>query len=1045
MKRFLTTMFLALVAFAVSAQRPVSGNVITEDGEPLIGATVVAKGTTAGAVTDVNGSFRFMVPNNATTLMVSYSGFQSVEVPIGDGSGLSITMSEGLALQEAVVTAFGVKKDKSNLGYAVTELSAEQLTVARATNVTNALAAKIPGVRLQGSGGSFTGSNILIRGYTTFTGSNQPLFVVDGIPVDNSGGGTPLQNGPATSNRAIDFNQEDIESITVLKGAAATALYGSRAAGGVILINTKKGKAGQKRSVSYTTNFAFQEVNRLPDLQNTYGQGNGGNFNPTAIGSWGPRMDGRNVPLPPGFSSVVGRDSVPFVAYPNNVRDIFRRGSNMQHNLSFQGSTSGSNHYRLSLGYLDDQGPLDNNRLQRYNVGLNAGSAITSRLSADVSINYAFNKSNRTQQGNQLSNPLFRSYFTPRSWDLAGLPYQNAVGNQLHYDPQVDNPFWSIYNNLFDDQTNRIFGNVGFRLQLTDWLSANYKVGADYYSFVRHGYDQIGARGGANTSAQGQGGILEGREINRVLNSYLTLNGTRSVGDFTFDFILGQETVDNFNDFSQLIGRTLNVRNFRNISNALTFVPSYSIGRSRILGVFGNLTTVYRNFATLDLSVRNDWNSTLPVNNRSYLYYSAAGTLNLTEAIPSLKSDWVSLLKLRANYGRTGRASLLYSTDTYYGQANPADGFGPNIQFPFGGRQGFTYFNAAGNPNLGPEFTTSQEVGIDLSLLKDRLSVELTRYNMLSTDIILSVPVSGASGVTNVVLNAGELETKGWEAGVTITPIKTRNGMWSSTFNFTQFKSIVKSLAPGVDNIFLGGFVTPNTRLVVNDEYGQLYGNKYQRNADGDLLLNPNGLLLPGANVEKIGNPNPRWLLGVNNDISYKGFNLNVLLDIRVGGDQYSRNLADIRRQGVGIETAEFDRFDSDGALATPYKFEGVFASGPNAGQRNEGQFEKRLTAEQYWGNNGVHVAAEGFIYDISWFRIREAQFSYTFSKGMLNNTPLGALTVGVFGRNLFLHAPNYPHLDPEQNALGISNAQGLEFNALPAIRSYGVNLSVTF
>lgn len=1039
-------LLLAVAASAVFAQKAVSGRVTTEEGEPLIGATVIVKGTTVGAVTDITGSFRLNAPTNATTLVVSYSGYQSVETPIGEGGEINVILKESIILQEAVVTAFGVKRDKSNLGYAVTEISSEQLTLARTTNVTNALAAKIPGVRLQGSGGSFSGSHILIRGYTTFTGNNQPLFVVDGIPVDNSGGGTQLQRGPVTSNRAIDFNQEDIESISVLKGAAATALYGSRAAGGVILINTRKGKAGQKNAVTYSTNYAFQEVNRFPDYQNIYGQGTGGNFNPTAIGSWGPRMDGRNVVLPPGFSSVVGKDSVPFVAYPDNVRDLFRRGSNMQHNLTFQGSTSATNHYRLSLGYLDDQGVLDKNRLQRYNIGLNAGSAITQKLEAGISVNYIYNKSERTQQGNQLSNPLFRSWFTPRSWDLKGLPYQNAVGAQLHYDPQVDNPFWTIYNNLYEDEINRIFGNINFRLQLTDWLSANYKVGVDYFSFSERGYDQIGARGGANTAAQGLGGLLEGRNLSRILNSYLTLNGSRSVGQFNFDFVLGQETVDNYLNNTQLIGRTLNVRDFRNMANALSYVPAYSIERSRIIGLFGNLTTVYRNFATLDLSVRNDWNSTLPASNRSYIYYSIAGTLNLTEALPGIKSDWLSLLKIRANHGRTGRASLVYATDTYYAQSNPGDGFGPNIQFPFGNRQGFTYSNTAGNPALRPEFTTSQEVGVDISTLKDRLSIEVTRYRMLSTDVILAVPVSPASGVSSLVTNAGKLETTGWEAGVTITPIKTRHGKWSSTFNFTQFKSIVKELAPGVENIFLGGFVTPNVRLVAGDEYGQLYGNKYQRDANGNLLLNANGLPLPSPNVEKIGNPNPRWLLGVANEISYKGLSLNVLLDIRTGGDQYSRNLADLRRNGVAVETAEFERFNSDGTLATPYKFEGVFAPGtPNAGQRNEGQFEKRVTAEQYWGNNGVHVAAEGFIYDVSWFRVREAQLSYTFSRSALKNTPLGALTVGVFGRNLFLSAPNYPHLDPEQNVLGVSNAQGLEFNALPAMRSYGALLTVTF
>lgn len=1049
MKQVLLGLALLLMSATLAmAQRSVTGKVTDEQGEPLIGATVLVKGTNSGTVTDINGDFRLNVPDNSEALVVSYSGFVSVEEPVGTSDQFTIVMKEGLILQEAVVTSFGIKKNKENLGYAVTEITSKELTTAHVTNVTNALAAKAPGVRVSGSGGSFTGSSIIIRGYTTFTGSNQPLWVVDGVPIDNGGGNTPLQNGPALSNRAIDLNPEDIENISVLKGAAATALYGSRAASGVILVTTKKGRAGLKNSVSYSMNYAVQGVNRFPDYQNEYGQGTGGNFNPTSIASWGPSIQGQQVPLPPDFRNklVSQNDSVALTAYPDNVEDLFQKGSNMQHNLSFQGSKEFLD-YRLSLGYLDDQGVLDNNRLKRYNVGINASSAITSKLTAGVSVNYSYSTSDRTQQGNQLSNPLFRSWFTPRSWNLTGLPYKNAIGNQLHYDPVVDNPYWTIENNLFDDAVSRIFGNFNLRYALTNWLSADFRVGIDNYTFTRSGYDQIGARGGANTNANLLGGILEGRDQSRLLNTYLGLNGVRQIGrDFNLNFLVGGESVDDNFSSSQVIGRGLTVRDFRNLNaNTTSYAPTFSLSEGRIVGLFGNLTTIYRNFATIDLSIRNDWNSTLPEGNNSYLYYSVAGTLNFTEAIPTIKSDWLSLLKLRANYGRVGRASLRYATDSYYVTANPADGFSPQILFPFNSLPGFTYSNTAGNPNLEPEFTNTTEVGLDISALKDRISLEVTRYWQKSEGIILSVPNSPAAGIANVVRNAGSLKTDGWEIGLTITPVKTKSFTWASTFNFTQFKSIVEDLAPGVQNIFLGGFVTPNIRLVEGEEYGQIYGNRYKRDASGNLLLTANGLPQPTANVENIGNANPDWTLGINNNFNYKGLSLNVLLDIREGGDLYSRNLADLQRNGTVAETAERARFNDDGTVATPYKFEGIFEAGPNAGQVNGGDVEKLVTAEQYWGNGGKHVAAEGFMYDISWFRIREAALSYSFPTRMLQNTPLGALEVGVFGRNLFLSAPNYPHLDPEQNALGINNAQGLEFNALASMRSFGVNLRTTF
>ena len=1048
MKQFLLGLAMLLFSASIAlGQRAISGKVTDDSGEALIGATVVVKGTSAGTVTDTEGMYKINAPEGSSKLVFIYSGYKTLEVELGVSNTVDVVLSDGLILEETVVTAFGVKKDKSNLGYAVTEINSQDLIVGRTTNVTNALNAKVPGVRISGSGGSFTGSSIIIRGFTSFTGSNQPLFVVDGIPIDNSGGGTPLQNGPALSNRAIDINQEDIESISVLKGAGATALYGSRAASGVILITTKKGRVGQKNSITYTANYAFQEVNSIPDYQNEYGQGSGGNYNPTAISSWGPRIAGQQVALPPDYRNglVSPNDSVGMAAYPDNVKDIFQRGSNMQHNLAFQGGTEKSA-YRLSLGYLDDQGVLDNNRLKRYNFGVNASSDITSKLTAGISANYVASNSNRTQQGNQLSNPLFRAWFLPRSLNLSGLPFETATGSQLNYDPVVDNPYWTIKNNLYNDDISRFYGNFNLRYKLLSWLSAEYRLGVDQYSFTRSGYDQIGARGGANTSANTAGGILEGRDVSSTMNSYLTLTGNRQLGeDFDMTFVLGQETVNDKYTSSQVIGRGVTVRDFRDLdANTTTYVPAFGISQGRIVGVFGNITTVYRNFATIDLSVRNDWNSTLPIDNNNYLYYSAAGTLNLTQAIPSLKSDILGLAKIRANYGRIGRASARYATDSYYFTANPADGFGPNIQFPYNNLPGFTLGNTAGNPNLEPEFTTTAEIGLDLSLLKDRISLELTRYQQKSTGIILDVPNSSAAGIAFVTKNAGDLKTTGWELGLTLTPIKTKHGAWTSTFNFTQFNSVVESLAPGVQNIFLGGFVTPNIRLVEGDEYGQIYGNAYKRDADGNLLLTAGGLPQPTSNVVKLGNPNPDWTLGVNNNISYKGFSLNVLFDIRKGGDIYSRNIADLQRNGVTAETAEFNRFNEDGTVATPYKFDGIFEAGPNAGQVNGGDVEKKVTAEQYWGNSGKYVAAEGFIYDISWFRIREAQLSYSIPRSILGNGPFGALEIGVFGRNLFMSAPNYPHLDPEQNALGINNAQGLEFNALPQMRSYGVNLRAT-
>jgi TonB-linked SusC/RagA family outer membrane protein len=1038
---FLSLLFLATLGFS---QRTINGVVKDNKGEPLIGASVLAKGTDRGTVTDIDGAYSLNVPENVSILTFSYTGFTSRDIPIENLTEINVSMEEGATIQEVVVTAFGIKKDKSNLGYGVTQISSGDLTTAHTTNITNALAAKVPGVRISGSGGSFSSSSILIRGYTSFTGSNQPLFVVDGISIDNSGGGNALQTGVTNSGRAIDINQEDIESISVLKGAAATSLYGSRASNGVVLITTKTGKAKTKQSVTYSLNVAQQEVNRLPDYQNTYGQGNTGNFNPAAVASWGPRIDGRTVLLPVAYRGLNGPadTSTSLTAYPNNVADLFKKGLNKQHNLSFQGGSNRTG-YRLSLGYLDDQGVLDNNRLKRYNFGINATTELSKKLTAGVSVNYALNKSNRTPQGNQLSNPLFRSWFTPRSWDLTGRPYQNAAGGNLHYDA-VDNPRWTIYNNLYDDQIDRVFGNFNLQYEFNDWLKISGKVGADNFAYSGSFYDQIGALGQGSTVAGGIGGIREIRQNSRIVNSTFLLTANKKITpQINLIFVLGNEVLDQFNNTTDLIGRGVTVRNFRNLqANATTLIPNnYNKWQYRLVGYFANATATYSDWATLDLAARNDNNSILPAANNSYTYYSVAGTLNVVNAL-KIKSDILSNLKLSGNTGLVGSAKpdFRYSTDSYYGQANLTDGFGPNIVFPFNGTlPGFTLQNAAGNPDLKPEFTRSTEGTVEIGLFNNKVSFSATKYKQHSTDILLSVPNSPTAGISSILKNAGSLTTKGTELQLTIAPFKNLNGFnWSTTASYTKFKTIVDELAAGVQKIQLGGFTTPGTFLVKGDEYGQIYGSGYLRDANGKMIVSATtGLPSPTPLDQKIGNPNPKYLIGISNSFAYKGLELNVLVDIKEGGDQYSRNLADLQRNGVAAETAAIERLNSDGTPAKPYTFDAVTPAGaPNT---------IPVTAEQYWGNAGKYIAAEGFIYNTSWVRIREASLGYTFDKSFLSKTPFGELTVSVFGRNLFLSSPGYPHLDPEQNVSGVSNSQGLEFNALPQTKSMGVNLKVTF
>jgi hypothetical protein len=630
---------------------------------------------------------------------------------------------------------------------------------------------------------------------------------------------------------------------------------------------------------------------------------------------------------------------------------------------------------------------------------------------------------------------LFRAYFIPRSYNLTGLPFEDAVGNQTFYGGE-DNPYWTVKHNRYNDEINRVFGSAALNYKFSNNLSADYRLGTDVYNTSIHAYDQIGARGGANTSAAGAGAVLEGRNFYRSLNSNAFVTGTKRFGVINATAIVGNEVSQIFRNNNQTIGQGVIVRDFEQLSNTTTYFPSQGSSQARLIGLYGDFTFAYKSIASLNATVRNDWSSTFKEGNRSYLYNAIAATLNISELFPEIKGKVLDNLKLRGNIAKVGKAGtdFIYGTDSYFGAGGFASGFGYSTSVPFGGLQAFGLGGTAGDPELGPEFTTNKEIGIEAGLFDGRISLEATVYNQKSKNLIFSVPVAPSSGIGAVTQNAGNMTNKGVEVALTVMPVKTRNFNWSTSFNYTQYKSIVGDLAPGVANIFLGGFTTPNVRLIAGEEYGQLYGNAYQRDPKtNQVIVGANGLPLITAGVQKIGNPNPKYSLGINNNFSFKGFSLNVLFDIKKGGDQYSRNIADIRRNGVAIETAEFNRFNDNGTVSTPYIFPGVYANGqPNT---------TAITAQQYWGNSGIYAAAEGFIVETSWFRVREASLSYRFNKSTLGRTPFGNAELSLFGRNLFLRAKNYPHFDPEQNALGVSNAQGLEFNALPQTRSMGVSL----
>ncbi|WP_421828382.1 SusC/RagA family TonB-linked outer membrane protein [Larkinella sp.] len=1003
-----------------------------EDGNPLPGASILVKGTTnTGTITDANGKFRLSVPESAT-LVVSYIGFLPVEIPVNGRSTISIALeSDAKQLSEVVVTSFGIARDRKTLGYGVSEVKAEQLSQAPTTDVTNSLAGKVAGVQVTGAGGGFAGSNVTIRGFSTFTGSNQPLYVVDGIPLDNSGGGNSVNTGVVNSSRISDINPQDIENVNVLKGAAATVLYGSRAASGAILITTKKGRKGVKKQISFSTNVAVGTVSRFPKFQNEYAQGSNGNYINNVAGSWGPRIAGQTVTNWFGESETLQ-------AYPDNIRDILQSSISSQNNLSFSGGTDKYD-YRVSYGFSAETGLVPNNKLNRNNLSVNAGTQLTDKFRISTSFSYANNVSDRTQSGNQGANSLWRGIYTPRSYDLTNKPFQDAAGNQLWFAAE-DHPYWSLEHIRNHQEVNRFFGNVNLKYDILDWLQADLKIGTDIFNFTTKGFDDKGVRSNANTNSAGAGGVLDRSQLIRNLNSYFTLTGNRKITpDINLIATVGNEIISNYNSEMQNIGLGIVVPGFDNIKNFLTFNPTSSVTEQRAVGVFADLVFDYKSWLSVNAKARNDFSSTLAPGYRSIFYPAVALSFVPTEAFPSLKSKILSSAKIRANMGEVGKGASPYAINTYYGKASAGDGLGSTaVNFPFGGLAGYTYDNSTGNPQLTPEFTREIELGAEVTLFNGRLFIDGSVYKRDSRNLIFSVPVPSTSGFTSLVTNAGKLSTKGIELLISGTPIQKESFTWESSLNFTSFRSIVKELAPGVANISIGGFTSPNIRLVSGEEYGQIWSNAYQRDAQGRMIIGANGLPKVTTAVQRVGNPNPRFTAGFTNTFNYKNFSLSFLLDYKHKGDQLSRTIGDLRINGVAAETAEFPRFNADGTPNRPYIFDGVREDGtPNT---------IGVTAQQYYSLQGKYVAWEGYVLDATYLKLREANLTYKIPASVLDHVKfIKGLQLSVYGRNLFIHAPNYPHLDPEQNLLGVSNARGLEFGIQPTARTIGGSLRATF
>lgn len=1057
MKFFSTLLMLLFFSIGtVYAQKTISGAVTDEKGEAVIGATVLMKGSASGTITDIDGNYSIEVPEEATTLVFSYIGYATQEVEI-TGTTINVTMVEGVDLEKVVVTALGVSRKEKSLGYASQEVDGEELTKSRDANFLNTLQGKVAGVQITGSSNLGGSSRIILRGAGSIKGQNQPLFVVDGVPMDNSNFTTTDQargaGGYDYGNAIQDINPDDIESINVLKGPAATALYGNRGANGVIMVTTKKGSRTTDSNlpigVSINSSIQFNEVAVLPTYQNLYGGGAGNTFAQSSMdtnqliadfgydGSWGPALNGQQVRH---WDSYDAHDTEnygktrPWEASPTNIKDFFRTGILATNNIALSGANQlGS--FRLSYTNTHQLGTQENSKLNRHNIGFNGDYKLTKKLTAFISANVVaseglgrpitgYGESVMSQFNQwfqrQLSMDRLRNYKNPdgsqRTWNR-----NSEADGSPHY---WDNPFWERYENGQRDSRERVFGNAGVRYQFTDFLAVSGRIMTDFYTDRREEWVAVG---GVRESK-----YSEDVRFLRDDNYEVKLDFNKRFGEMiSLSAFAGMNFRKNLYRVNQASTQGgLNTPGFYNLSNSVSNLDiTDRTEELEIFSGFANATVGVKDFLYVDLSYRFDINSTLPTGSNLYHYYSFGASLVFSELLP--KNDILSFGKFRLSYAQAGNGTDPYQLANTY-VTNPS----------FGSNGTSTVPNDLNNANLKPENTGSFETGLDLRFFKGKLGLDVTYYNAVTSNLIFGVSQSASTGYTTRQLNAGKVLNHGIEISAYATPVKVSGFKWDIGFNFAKNMNTVLELTDGTENLRLTSLFGPSLEARVGQPYGVIMGTDYVYDDQGRKMVDQaTGRYLVSDEVKPLGSVLADFTGGVSTTLSYKGISLSLLFDFQSGGRIFSLTNTWGKYSGMLEETAANGIRESgivvDGVAATQDANTGVWTS---TGAANTTSIAAQ---SHFFSNQGYRINAAD-IYDASFVKLREARLGYTFPNKIFGKTPFRDVSISIVGRNLAILHKNVPHVDPEA-ALSSGNIQGFEGGQLPTERSIGLNLSLKF
>jgi len=1062
---FLTLILALLVQVAFAQEKTVTG-VVSDANGPLPGVTVLVKGTKTGTQTDFDGNYSIKA-TVGSTLQFSFVGMTKVDKVVGASNSINVTMVENAQmLDEVVVTALGIKRDEKSLGYSTQKVSGDDINTAKQNNFVDGLSGKVAGIQIKRSTNMGGSTNVVIRGITSLTGNNQALFVIDGVPVDNSNTNAAGQNtargGYDFGNAASDINPDDIESVNVLKGAAASALYGSRAANGVVMITTKKGaKNGQKFSITVNSSLTTGTIDKstFPKYQNQYGAGysnyyygSTGAFEDydvngdgildlvtplTEDASYGQAFDPNLLvyqwnSLDP--ASPLYQQATPWVAAKNGPSTFFNTAVTAVNTLSINGNTENGN-YRFSYTNFDQNGIMPNASLGKDNFSFTGSFDLNDKLTVAGSANYIKTKAVGRNLTGYSDNILtsFRQWFQvnvdiQQLKDAYFSTRRNVTWN-YHSPTDLtpiywDNPYWVRYENYENDGRSRFIGNVSLNYKLTDWLSAYGRVSVDTYNEMQETRIAVGS-----------------------LNPSQYTRFNRDFSEFNYDFMLNldKDLTDNIN-LKGVLGANIrrNVINsiYASTNGGLVVPRLYSLSNSKsgisapqeyaarmgVNGYYANLSFGYKDFLFLDLTGRNDISSTLPSSNNSYFYSGISSSLVFSKLI---EADWLSFGKVRLNYAEVGNDAPFNSLIDTYAK--------PDI---FGTQTLYSVSSTKRNPNLKPERTSSLEAGLQMKFLKNRVGFDFSYYKTNTKNQIMPVAITGATGYTNKYVNAGEVENKGIELSLNATPVQTDNFSWDMSINFSRNRNKVLSLFDGVDNLQLGSFqgnVTLNA--TVGQPYGILKGTDFVY-LNGKRVINSSGYYeVSAGSAENIGNVNPDYNAGISNSFKYKNLSLSFLIDIQKGGSLFS--LDHWYGEGTGIYASSVGL----NSLGNPIR--NTIANGGGLildGVQADGSVNTIPGRYDYYGNalgwgrapNALHV------YDASYIKLREVALTYNLPSKMLEKSFFKSVQFSLTGSNLWIIHKNLPYADPE-SGLSSGNLQGYQSGVMPTTKDVGFNVKLQF